>query len=92
VLHDYDLERALHSVDHQVKGVNKAPIEVRGHGTSVPINELTNIFKPFYRVAEAQGSDPTGAGLGLAITERIVTLHEGRIARPMSQVVDCGLN
>lgn len=58
---------------------NEAIIAVRDHGNGVPEDELTNIFKPFYRVAEARASESTGAGLGLAITERIVMLHEGRI-------------
>jgi two-component system sensor histidine kinase CpxA len=52
---------------------------VRDHGSGVPEDELINIFKPFYRVTDARASESTGAGLGLAITERIVTLHEGRI-------------
>ncbi len=58
---------------------NEAIISVRDHGKGVPENELTNIFKPFYRVTDGRASESTGAGLGLAITERIVTLHEGRI-------------
>src|SRR3984957_3633077 len=63
----------------QGTGSNEAMIAVRDHGTGVPIDELTKIFKPFYRVTDGRGSESTGAGLGLAITERIVTLHEGRI-------------
>jgi len=63
----------------QGTGSNEAMIAVRDHGPGVPIDELTKIFKPFYRVTDRRGSESTGAGLGLAITERIVTLHEGRI-------------
>jgi two-component system, OmpR family, sensor histidine kinase CpxA len=58
---------------------SEAIIAVRDHGIGVPIDELTNIFKPFYRVTDGRGSESPGAGLGLAITERIVTLHKGRI-------------
>jgi two-component system sensor histidine kinase CpxA len=58
---------------------NEAIIAVRDHGNGVPEDELKNIFKPFYRVTDAPASEPTGAGLGLAIAERIVKLHEGRI-------------
>jgi two-component system sensor histidine kinase CpxA len=58
---------------------NEAIIAVRDHGNGVPEDELINIFKPFYRVTDGRASESTGAGLGLAITERIVTLHEGRI-------------
>jgi two-component system sensor histidine kinase CpxA len=57
----------------------EAIIAVRDHGGGVPVEELTNIFKPFYRVTDARAPESAGAGLGLAITERIVRLHEGRI-------------
>jgi two-component system sensor histidine kinase CpxA len=63
----------------QVIGSNEAIISVRDHGAGVPEDELSNIFKPFYRVTDAPASESTGAGLGLAITQRIVTLHDGRI-------------
>jgi two-component system sensor histidine kinase CpxA len=64
---------------NQASGSNEALISVRDHGTGVPEDELSNIFKPFYRVTDAPASEPTGAGLGLAIAERIITLHQGRI-------------
>jgi len=56
-----------------------ARIVVRDHGPGVPQEELTRIFKPFYRLPESRGNDTNGAGLGLAIAERIVRLHGGRI-------------
>jgi two-component system, OmpR family, sensor histidine kinase CpxA len=56
-----------------------ARIVVRDHGPGVPQQELTRIFKPFYRLPESRGNDSNGAGLGLAIAERIVRLHGGRI-------------
>jgi two-component system, OmpR family, sensor histidine kinase CpxA len=60
-------------------GANEAIVVVRDHGTGVPEEELTRIFKPFYRLADSRGLQSTGAGLGLAIAERIVHLHGGRI-------------
>jgi two-component system, OmpR family, sensor histidine kinase CpxA len=60
-------------------GVNEAIVVVRDHGTGVPEDELTRIFKPFYRLPDSRGLQSTGAGLGLAIAERIVRLHGGRI-------------
>jgi two-component system, OmpR family, sensor histidine kinase CpxA len=56
-----------------------ARIVVRDHGPGVPQEELTRIFKPFYRLSESRGNDSNGAGLGLAIAERIVRLHGGKI-------------
>jgi two-component system sensor histidine kinase CpxA len=59
---------------------DEAIIVVRDHGPGVPPEELMRIFKPFYRLFESSGNDSNGAGLGLAIAERIVRLHGGRIS------------
>jgi len=48
-------------------------------GPGVPENEVTQIFKPFYRVSEARDRESGGAGLGLAITENAVRQHHGTI-------------
>jgi two-component system sensor histidine kinase CpxA len=52
---------------------------VRDYGPGVPESELANIFLPFYRVADARDRQSGGAGLGLAIAERIVRIHSGTI-------------
>jgi two-component system sensor histidine kinase CpxA len=62
-----------------VTSANEAIISIRDHGPGVPELELTNIFRPFYRVTDARSRDSGGVGLGLAITERVVRLHGGRI-------------
>ncbi len=65
---------------------SKAHICVRDHGPGVPESMLSEIFLPFRRVAE---SNSGGAGLGLAIAERAVTVHRGTLyAR---NAVPCGL-
>jgi two-component system, OmpR family, sensor histidine kinase CpxA len=56
-----------------------ATLSIRDHGPGLPENELTNIFKPFYRVTDSRSRDSGGAGLGLAITERVIRLHGGSI-------------
>ncbi len=59
-----------------------AQLQVRDHGPGVPEGMLSEIFLPFRRVAQgdsAPGSSE-GAGLGLAIAERAVTVHRGTIA------------
>jgi two-component system, OmpR family, sensor histidine kinase CpxA len=61
------------------ESTNEALIIVRDHGTGVPEDELTNIFKPFYRVTDSRSRDYGGSGLGLAITQRIARLHGGSI-------------
>ncbi len=56
-----------------------AVITVRDHGVGVPESALPKIFQPFYRVDEARDREAGGVGLGLAITERAVQLHLGRV-------------
>lgn len=70
--------------DHLAPGAHEAIIVIRDHGPGVPEAELTQIFKPFYRIEDPRGTNSMGAGLGLAIAERIVHLHGGRI-RAMNQ-------
>jgi two-component system sensor histidine kinase CpxA len=57
----------------------QAIITVRDHGPGVPESELNNLFRPFYRVAEARDRQSGGAGLGLAITQRAIHTHGGSI-------------
>ncbi|NMC73836.1 MAG: HAMP domain-containing protein [Geobacteraceae bacterium] len=56
-----------------------AEIRVRDHGPGLPQEELTEIFRPFYRYAEARDRQSGGTGIGLAITERAVRLHAGEV-------------
>jgi two-component system sensor histidine kinase CpxA len=66
----------------RTNGLTSSPeaiISIRDHGPGVPEQELVNIFTPFYRVTDARSRDSGGVGLGLAITERVVRLHGGRI-------------
>ncbi len=56
-----------------------ALITVRDHGSGVPENALSEIFRPFYRVDDARDREAGGVGLGLAIAERAVRLHGGTV-------------
>jgi two-component system osmolarity sensor histidine kinase EnvZ len=51
-------------------------IEVMDRGPAVPAGELERLKRPFTRLDEARGGG--GAGLGLAIVERIARAHSGR--------------
>jgi two-component system OmpR family sensor kinase len=52
-------------------------IEVADSGTGIPSDELSKIFEELYRGINARGTD--GSGLGLALVQRIVELHDGQI-------------
>jgi len=54
-----------------------AIIRIRDRGPGVPEHALPRLFLPFYRVADARDRQTGGTGIGLAITERAVRLHDG---------------
>ena len=54
-----------------------ARVSVRDHGPGVDDAILSDIFRPFWCAACVETSD--GAGLGLAITDRAVRMHQGRV-------------
>src|SRR5690606_18850887 len=54
-----------------------ASVVVRDAGPGVPEADLARIFEPFHRVDEARDRASGGAGLGLAITARVLALHGG---------------
>jgi len=56
-----------------------ARIHIRDHGPGLPDSELTNVFRPFYRVAADRDRQSGGAGLGLAIADRVIRTHRGTI-------------
>jgi two-component system sensor histidine kinase CpxA len=60
-------------------GQSKAVISVLDHGAGVPEAALADLFRPFYRVADARDRQTGGTGLGLAITERAVRFHGGAV-------------
>ncbi|GAB4258272.1 MAG: HAMP domain-containing sensor histidine kinase [Deferrisomatales bacterium] len=57
----------------------RARVTVRDRGPGVPEEALDRLFDPFYRVGEARERPRGGAGLGLAIAARAVSLHAGTV-------------
>ena len=61
----------------QLKGSNTARrviIDVQDHGPGVPAEKIEQMLKPFTRLDTARGQ-ANGAGLGLAIVERVLLRH-----------------
>ena len=52
----------------------RAHIEIQDHGPGVPADQIDRLLKPFTRLDTARGQ-ANGAGLGLAIVERVLTRH-----------------
>jgi two-component system sensor histidine kinase CpxA len=61
------------------KGI-EAVLKVSDSGTGVPPDSLEKLFLPFYRLDDARGRLTGGVGLGLAITERAVRFHGGKVS------------
>jgi signal transduction histidine kinase len=56
-----------------------ALIAIRDYGPGVPEELLPKIFTPFFRVDVSRDNATGGAGLGLAIAQRAVSVHHGRV-------------
>jgi signal transduction histidine kinase len=56
-----------------------AIVTIRDSGNGIPDSELEVVFKPFYRVEADRDRHTGGAGLGLAIAKRAITLHRGSV-------------
>ncbi len=57
----------------------RAVIRVLDQGIGVPQAALSDIFRPFYRVADARDRQSGGIGLGLSISQRAVQIHGGTV-------------
>jgi signal transduction histidine kinase len=57
----------------------EAVLQVLDSGPGVPEDALDKMFRPFYRIDDARGRRTGGVGLGLAITQRSVRLHNGSV-------------
>ncbi len=56
----------------------RAILEVGDHGQGVPEEEIQQLRKPFTRL-DASRSQANGAGLGLAIVDRVIMRHGGHL-------------
>lgn len=54
-------------------------ISIQNRGKTIPKHKREAIFEKFFRLDEARSVDTGCAGLGLAISKEIVTLHGGSI-------------
>jgi signal transduction histidine kinase len=52
-------------------------VEVADEGPGLPSEELTEVFKPFYRGSDARTSGAPGVGLGLAVSRSVLRSHGG---------------
>lgn len=71
--------------DNEDDGVG---VRIVDTGYGIPEDDLPHIFERFYRVDKSRARDRGGAGLGLAITKKILELHGSTLS--VQSVVDKG--
>lgn len=54
-------------------------LTVKDTGTGIPKRELANVFERFHRIEGAKGRSFGGTGIGLALVQELVKLHNGSI-------------
>ena len=57
----------------------RVAIRIKDQGQGITAEDLSQVFTPFFRSIEVRRRGISGVGLGLAVTERIVTAFQGRI-------------
>ncbi|HEX6822397.1 MAG TPA: ATP-binding protein [Candidatus Sulfotelmatobacter sp.] len=67
-------------LNSETRGAREAVLRVSDSGPGVPSDSLDKLFQPFYRLDDARGRQTGGVGLGLAITERAVRFHGGKVS------------
>jgi two-component system, OmpR family, sensor histidine kinase CpxA len=75
---DTPVDIGLKHVEREEKAL--VQLSVRDYGSGIAESELSNIFRPFYRVGTDRDRQSGGVGLGLAIADRVVRLHGGTIS------------
>lgn len=65
----------------------RVEVAVKDTGQGIPSDELANVFERYYRIDRGEFGSTAHAGLGLAITRRVVELHGGtiRVASQLGQ-------
>ena len=72
-----DTEIAQLEIDCSVNGDN-AILKFADHGPGVPEADIERLLRPFTRLDTARGQ-ANGAGLGLAIVDRVIRRHDGKM-------------
>lgn len=75
----YSGDKVTVAVELAQTNARAATIKVSDRGAGVPISELGQIFKRFYRIPGTMTSRIKGAGLGLFIVRAVVARHGGTV-------------
>lgn len=62
------------------RGEGTVSVSVRDSGPGIPAADVPHVFDRFYRSDADPLYQPSGSGIGLALTKELVELHHGRIS------------
>ncbi len=54
-------------------------VSVRDNGPGISFEDQKKVFDKFHQISDGEGGNPTGSGLGLTITQRIIEHLGGRV-------------
>jgi two-component system sensor histidine kinase CpxA len=69
----------LEVASNNEQGQTRATLHIMDRGPGVPEDLREAIFRPFVRVDSSRNGSTGGFGVGLAIAERAILLHNGTI-------------
>ena len=58
---------------------DRIEIAVADEGPGIPLDQIEQVFRPFYRVEASRSRETGGAGLGLAVARDIAIAHGGEV-------------
>ena len=61
-------------------------ITVDDDGPGISIQEIDNVFKPFYKIDKGRADSKSSVGLGLSIASDIIRSHGGNIMLESSKM------
>jgi len=61
-------------------GASEAELTIKDSGIGIPANEISDLFKRFFRASNASKALIPGTGLGLSIAKKFVEDHKGKIS------------
>jgi len=76
----YTPEQTSVEVNMKAQNNDQVLITIRDHGPGVENDMLEKIFEPFVRTSKARDRQSGGYGLGLAIANRAINLHNGKVS------------
>ena len=77
--HKYTPEDGIIEISVATAGDNRVRVDISDSGLGLEKAHVANVFSEFYQADRVRDEKLGGTGIGLALTRRLVELHEGEI-------------